>query len=59
MIKLAFRMPFRSLQFSGYRCVCFKAFLCSAADLKPHFFINDRSNRPLGILSKEEKPPAF
>ena len=37
----------------------FLAFLCFATDLKAHSFLNDRSNRPLGILSEEETSPAF
>jgi hypothetical protein len=54
-IQNAFQKPAR---LSEYGCGCFLAFLCSAANLKPHFF-PDRSNRSLGILSKEEKSPAF
>lgn len=55
-IQHAFQGP---AQLSGYGCVCFLALLYSATDLKPHFF-PDRSNRPLDILSKEEKsPPRF
>jgi hypothetical protein len=60
MIKLAFSRLFKSLH--NYQDLAVSVFLglpCSAADLKPLLFLNDRSNRLLGILSIEEKPPAF